>query len=145
MKISIGADHGGYDLKQALIAHLEKQGHTVSDFGTQSRDSVDYPDFSKAVGESISNKETDYGVLICTSGIGVSIAANKITGVRAGMAFNEDMAMYMKLHNDANIICFGQKYITAYMASKMLDMFLATNFEGGRHQRRVEKIKDLES
>lgn len=144
MKLSIGSDHGGYELKTAIIEYLKQQGYEVVDHGTKSTDSVDYPDYAATTGEAVAKGSSELGILICTSGIGISIAANKIKGVRAGIAFNEDMAEYMRLHNDANIICFGQKYITPYMANKLIDIFIKTKFEGGRHQRRVDKISTLE-
>ncbi|WP_309399291.1 ribose 5-phosphate isomerase B [Cerasicoccus maritimus] len=145
MKISIGSDHGGYDLKTALVATLQEDGHEVIDRGANGHDSVDYPDFGEAVAKDVTSRAADYGVLICTTGIGISISANKVHGIRAAVCHNEDAAEFCRLHNNANIICFGQKYDTPYMASKMTRIFLATEFSGGeRHERRLNKITAIE-
>jgi ribose 5-phosphate isomerase B len=140
MKISIGADHGGVDLKDGLGQALRAAGHEVLDRGTHGHESVDYPDFAIAVSNDVAAGTAERGVLVCTTGIGVSISANKIHGIRAALCHNEDGAEFGRRHNDANIICFGQKYITPYMAQKMTMIFLNTGFEGGRHERRVKKI-----
>jgi ribose 5-phosphate isomerase B len=144
MKIAIGADHGGYELKESIKRHLKEKNVDVVDCGTNSNQSVDYPDFALAVGDMVAKKEVNYGVLVCTTGIGQGIAANKISGVRAATCLNEDQAKYSKLHNDANVISFGAKYSSEDEVKKMLDVWLATSFEGGRHQRRVDKIDDIE-
>lgn len=144
MKIAIGADHGGVDLKDYLAAYLADEGHDVIDLGTHGHDSVDYPDFAEAVARTVAQGEAERGVIICTSGIGVSITANKVRGIRAAICHNEDAAEFCRRHNDANVICFGQKYDAPYMATKMLDIFLSTDFEGGRHCRRVDKISSIE-
>lgn len=144
MKISIGADHGGVDLKDALVENIKEMGHEVIDRGTHGHDSVDYPDFATAVGDDIVTKAANFGVLICTTGIGISISANKIPGVRAAVVHNEDGARFCRLHNDANVICFGAKYETPYIATILTKIFLSTDFEGGRHERRVNKISALE-
>lgn len=140
MRIALASDHAGFELKNALVAHLRAGGHEVSDLGTHTADSVDYPDFGKAVGEAVAAGTVERGVVVCSSGIGISIAANKVHGVRSALVMNEDMAEFSRRHNDANIIAFGQKYITPDMAKKYLGIFLATAFEGGRHGRRVGKM-----
>ncbi len=140
MKISLGADHAGVDLKDCIARALLAAGYEIIDRGTHGHDSVDYPDFGVAVGTDVADGTAERGVLVCSTGIGISIAANKISKVRAALCGNEDAAEFCRRHNDANIICFGQKYITPYMAQKMTMIFLKTDFEGGRHLRRVEKI-----
>lgn len=145
MKIALGADHGGVDLKDYLVNFLAQEGHEVADLGTHGHESVDYPDYAEAVAHMVAKGEAERGVVICTSGIGVSITANKVHGIRAAVCHNEDAAEFSRRHNDANVICFGQKYNTPYMASKMLNIFLSTNFEGGdRHCRRIDKMTALE-
>jgi ribose 5-phosphate isomerase B len=144
MKISLGADHAGVDLKDSLAQILRAAGHDVIDCGTQGHDSVDYPDFAVAVARDVASGASERGVLVCSTGIGISIAANKIHKVRAALCHNEDGAEFCRRHNDANIICFGQKYTTPYMAQKMALIFLNTPFEGGRHERRVNKIAQEE-
>jgi len=140
MKVSLGADHGGVDLKDNLAQILRAAGLEIIDRGTHGHDSVDYPDFAVAVAHDVASGAAERGILVCTTGIGISIAANKIHGARAALCHNEDGAEFCRRHNDANIICFGQKYITPYMAQKMAMIFLNTDFEGGRHERRVAKI-----
>lgn len=145
MKIALGADHGGVDLKDYLVNSLAQEGYEVIDLGTHGHESVDYPDYAEAVAHMVAKGEADRGVVVCTSGIGVSIAANKVHGVRAAVCHNEDAAEFCRRHNDANVISFGQKYDAPYMAAKMLNIFLRTEFEGGRHCRRVEKMAAIES
>ena len=140
MKISLGSDHGGVDLKDALVQALRAGGHEVQDRGTHGHHSVDYPDFALAVSRDVVSGAAERGIVVCTTGIGVGIAANKVHGIRAAVCFNEDSAEFCRRHNDANVICFGQKYFTPYMALKLTNIFLTTAFEGGRHERRVEKI-----
>jgi len=144
MNISLGADHAGVDLKDLLAQALRAAGHDVVDRGTHGNESVDYPDFAVAVANDVASGTSDRGVLVCSTGIGISIAANKIHKVRAALVHNEDGAEFCRRHNNANIICFGQKYITPYMAAKMALIFLNTPFDGGRHERRVEKIAQEE-
>ena len=144
MKIAIGADHGGYTLKRELKKHLEEEGYEIVDCGTNSTQSVDYPDFGLAVGDMVSRKEAKWGILLCTTGIGQSITANKIPGIRAALCLNEDQARHSRLHNDANIIVFAARYTLAEEAVKMVDVWLKTSFEGGRHKRRLEKIVEIE-
>ena len=143
MKIAIGSDHGGFDLKAQLIPALIELGYEVIDCGTNSKESVDYPDFAVIVAENVKNKNADYGVLICTTGEGISMAANKIMGIRSGIAYNDDVASLMRKHNDANIISFGAKYVTFEEALTRIKIFVTTQFEGGRHLRRVEKINKI--
>jgi len=150
MKISIGSDHGGVDLKAAIVLSLQEDGHDLIDRGAFSHESVDYPDFASAVARDVVSGEAERGVLICTTGIGISISANKVRGARAAVCHNEDAAEFSRRHNNANIICFGQKYDTPYMAAKMCRIFFQTDWEGEgaggeRHARRVEKMTMLEN
>lgn len=140
MRIVIASDHAGFELKNALAEHLRAEGREVTDLGSYDKSSVDYPDYGKAAAEAVASGQAWRGVLVCSSGIGISIAANRIPGARAALVMNEDMAEFTRLHNDSNLIAFGQKYITADMAKKYLAIFLSTDFEGGRHQRRVNKM-----
>jgi ribose 5-phosphate isomerase B len=143
MTISIGTDHRGYELKEKLKKYLEGHNNTVIDFGTNSTASVDYPDFSKKVGESVAKKESDYGIVICGSGIGASIAANRVKGVRAVNVNNEHMAEMSRRHNNANVISFGADFVDFDTAVKFLEIFLKTPFDGGeRHERRIKKLDE---
>ena len=144
MKIAIGCDHGGFNLKQELVKHLVNKGIEVLDVGTYSLDSCDYPIFGRKVGEAVANNDVDFGVVVCTSGEGIMMAANKVAGVRCGLAYNDDVAALMRQHNNANVIGFGAKFIAVEDAIKRLDIFLSTNFEGGRHERRVNLIENKE-
>lgn len=141
MKISIAADHGGLQLKNALAEYLTNNGHEVVDFGTYTADSCDYPDFAHKAASAVADGSCERGIVVCTTGIGVSMVANKHKGVRCALCTNDDQAKFTRLHNDANMIAFGARYTTEYMAKQMLDVFLATEFEGGRHQKRVDKIE----
>lgn len=143
MKISMACDHGGLELKNALKAHLLDKGYQVCDFGTYTTDSCDYPDYAKLAAQAVSSGECEFGVVVCTTGIGVSIVANKVKGVRCALCQNVDMATMTRKHNNANVIAFGQKYTSVADAIAMTDAFLTTEFEGGRHQRRVDKIENL--
>lgn len=140
MKISIGSDHGGFALKTAIIQELTKRVELI-DQGTYTLESSDYPDFAKKVCSDILLGRALTGILICTSGIGISISANRHRGIRAALVNNEDAAYFSRLHNNANVICLGQKYTTPYLALKYIDIFIKTSFEGGRHQNRVDKIE----
>lgn len=142
-KISIGCDHGATVLKDALVKSLA-DGFEIIDEGTFGTESVDYPDFAKKVCDSVKSGKVDFGVLLCTTGIGMSIAANKVRGIRAALCHNEDCAKFSRLHNDANVICMGAKYVPAELADKMVRIFAETEFEGGRHRRRVDKFMDFE-
>jgi ribose 5-phosphate isomerase B len=144
MIISIGSDHRGFELKERIKEYLSQRKNKVLDFGTDSNASVDYPDFAKRVGESVAKGESKYGIVICGSGVGVSIAANKVRGVRAVNATNRDMAEMSRKHNNANVICFGADFIDFDTAVKYWEIFADTDFEGGeRHNRRIEKINKI--
>lgn len=141
MKISIGADHAGVDVHDALVKALKEQGYEVTDHGTHSHDSVDYPDYAHPVAKDVATGKADYGILVCSTGIGMSIAANKVKGIRAALAYNEDAATFARKHNNANVLCMGQKFVDPKEAITLADIFLKTNFDGGRHERRVEKLE----
>ena len=144
MKISIGSDHGGFDLKEKIIKHFEKD-YEFLDRGTYSKDSCDYPIFAKAVAEDVSNKTADYGIVVCTNGVGVSIVANKIKGVRCALVLNKSMAEHAKLHNDANVIALGEINQTIDEAFEFVKTFIETPFSfEERHARRVNEIKNME-
>jgi len=143
MKIVIGSDHRGYPLKEDLIKFLKETSVDFKDVGTNSSDSVDYPDYAKLVGDSIINEGYDTGILICGSGIGVSMAANKVKGLRAVNANNNNMAEMARKHNNANVICFGSDFIDLEKAKRFLEIFINTDFEGGeRHLRRIQKLEN---
>jgi ribose 5-phosphate isomerase B len=144
MKVAIGADHAGYSLKEELRARLLERGHEVIDLGTCGPDSTDYPDYAAAVGRRVAEGSVDRGVLICSTGVGMSIAANKIPGVRAALAVNADEVHLTRAHNDANVLAFGARYTTVESGLELIDIFFDTPFDGGRHQRRVDKITALE-
>ena len=143
MKIVVGSDHGGYDLKEALRRRLEEEGHEVQDVGCHG-EPVDYPDIAKAACDKIVSGECQLGILICGTGIGISMAANKVKGIRAACCSDCFSAKYTRLHNDANVLCFGGRVVGPGLACMMVDEFLNAQFEGGRHQRRVDKISSLE-
>lgn len=142
MKVALGCDHGGYELKIIVKEHLEKQGYEVLDLGCDSKESVDYPIYGKAVGEAVVEKKADCGIVICGTGIGISIAANKVKGVRAGLCMNTTMAKLTREHNNANVLAFGARIIGDVLALEIVDTFLNTEFQGGRHLRRVSMIED---
>ena len=139
--IAIGADHAGFLLKEQLKKWLESNGHPVQDYGAYSEDSVDYPDFAHPVATAVEKKEFDLGLLVCGSGNGVAMSANKHTGIRAAICWNEDLAALAREHNDANILCLPARFLTPEQAERILDRFLSSSFEGGRHARRVDKIR----
>jgi RpiB/LacA/LacB family sugar-phosphate isomerase len=139
--IAIGADHGGYELKQVLKEHLASNGINVVDYGTNSKDSTDYPDFAHVVAHEVAEQKADAGVLVCTTGVGMSITANKVPGVRAALVFDEEMASMARQHNHANVLCLAGKFTPPDQAKKIVDAFLSAEFEGGRHERRVNKIE----
>jgi glycine hydroxymethyltransferase len=145
MKIAIGSDHGGYTLKKRLVDILKEKDITVEDLGTDSADSVDYPDYAAAVADEVSNATVDQGIIVCTTGIGVSITANKFPRVRAALCMNPEMASMTRQHNNANVLCLSGKFTTHEEAEKILEAWLDADFEGGRHERRVKKIKDYAS
>lgn len=142
LSIAIASDHAGYDLKVALKQELEAKGHEVVDLGTNGRDSVDYPDFGYAVALALREHKADRGVLICGSGVGISIAANRYSEVRAALIHDALGARLARQHNDANVICFGGRMIGADVARDCLKIFLETQFEGGRHAGRIEKLSN---
>ena len=144
MKVAIGSDHAGFDMKEVIIEYLKENNHEVVDMGTYSTESVDYPDFAKKVGEAVVDKEVDYGILMCGSGIGISIAANKVKGVRAALCFYPTMAELSRKHNDANVLVMAGRLMGYDVAKWTVSKFLSTKFEGGRHQRRVDKITKIE-
>ncbi|MBU0740867.1 ribose 5-phosphate isomerase B [bacterium] len=144
MMIAIGNDHRGYAHKVALVRRLERGGHGVLDMGCGDCASADYPDHALAVGEAVAAGDAELGVLICGSGIGMSIAANKVPGIRAALCCNDEMAATTRRHNDSNVICFSGDHTSIADAERMLELWLATEFEGGRHARRVDKIRAFE-
>lgn len=144
MKIAIGSDHGGYDLKEQLKYYLTKNGYEVIDVGTYSKDSCNYPEFAIKCARQVSEGVCRFGVIICTTGEGVTMAANKIKGVRAGLAYNVDVARLMREHNDANVMTLGAKFTTFKEASERLDAFLNAKFLEGRHAVRVQMINNLD-
>jgi len=144
VKIAIGADHAGFNLKEEIKKHLEKKGIAVIDKGTYSTESVDYPDFGEAVAEAVVQKEVDFGIVICGTGIGISIAANKVPGIRAALCSDTFSAHSAREHNDANVLALGARVVGVGLALDIVDTFLGASFEGGRHARRVEKIAGIE-
>lgn len=142
MKISIASDHAGYKYKQLIKKYLEERGFEVIDHGTSSTDSVDYPDFIKLAAKDVSEHTSDLGIGVCGSGIGVSIVANKFKGVRAALVLDETMAKLSRKHNDANFLALGERLMDENKIEKILDVWLNTKFEGGRHERRVRKIEE---
>ena len=145
MKIALGADHGGYCLKTAIINYLIEKGIEYTDFGCFSEESVDYAVYAKKVADAVSCGEYDKGILCCGTGIGISIAANKVKGIRAAVVTNEFCAEMTRRHNDANILAMGGRVITPEQAVKFTDIFLNTEFEGGRHERRIAQITAIEN
>lgn len=140
MNIAIGGDHAGYHYKERIIEHLKSQGHEVSDYGPSSDGSVDYPDHVHPLADSITSKQNELGILICGSGNGVAMTANKHEGIRAALCWNSEISSLARLHNDANIICIPARFVAYEYAESLVDTFVTTSFEGGRHQRRVDKI-----
>ena len=140
MKISIGNDHAGTDYKFAIIKHLEAKGYSVNNHGTDTNDSVDYPDFVHPVAEDVETKSVDFGILICGSANGVAMTANKHQKVRAGICWTKEITELTRQHNNANICCIPARYTALQQAVAIVDTFLNTEFEGGRHKRRVDKI-----
>ena len=140
MKIAIGCDHAGFDYKEVIVALLQSQGHMVQDFGAHSAVSVDYPDFAHPVAEAVESGLADRGILICGSGNGVAMTANKHQKIRCALCWNEEIASMARLHNNANIIALPARYVPEILAQAMVRIFLSTEFEGGRHNNRVDKI-----
>ncbi|WP_456383666.1 ribose 5-phosphate isomerase B [Persephonella sp.] len=144
MKVAVGSDHAGFEYKEIVKKHLEQKGYQVIDKGTYSTESVDYPVYGEAVARAVASGEADRGIVICGTGIGISIAANKVKGVRAALCTNEYMARMARKHNDANVLAFGARVLGIDVALGIVDEFFSTEFEGGRHERRVNLIKKIE-
>ena len=144
MKIALGCDHGGYELKEFVKTVLERLGHTYEDFGCYSKESCDYPDFGEAAARAVAEGKCDRGIVICTTGIGISIAANKVKGIRCAHCADCLQAEMTRRHNDANMIAICAGFTGKNMAERMVEVFLSTEFEGGRHARRVDKIMAIE-
>lgn len=144
MKLALAADHAGFLLKEHLREKLIAGGHQVTDYGTDSEASVDYPDFASAVARDVAEGRAERGILVCSSGVGMAISANKVLGIRAAVGTSEDQVAVIRGHNDANVLSFGAKYTDGAQAERMVDVFLTTDFEGGRHERRIAKIRKIE-
>lgn len=144
MKIYAGSDHAGFELKQRLIEAARGWGHEVEDLGPATADRVDYPDYGAAVGRAVANDPSSRGLLVCGSGIGIMMAANKVSGIRAATLWNEESAKLSRLHNDANVFSVGERLVPGDLAEAMLKLWLETEFEGGRHTGRVAKIHTIE-
>jgi RpiB/LacA/LacB family sugar-phosphate isomerase len=146
-KIAIGCDHGGFELKQAIVSYLHKKDPfadkysvVIKDFGCHNTDSVDYPDYAHAVCDTITEGGNEFGILICGTGIGISIAANRYSHIRAGLCYNAETAALTRQHNNANVLCLGGRQTTAEQAYAIVDAFFTAQFEGGRHQKRLDKL-----
>ena len=138
--VAIGADHAGFEYKTVIVDLLQNQGITVKDYGTHTKDSVDYPDFAHPVAKAVESGEAGWGILVCGSGNGVAISANKHQGIRAAICWQSELARLSREHNNANILCLPARFISLPAAEEMVNVFLRTYFEGGRHEKRVEKI-----
>ncbi|MFB3851138.1 MAG: ribose 5-phosphate isomerase B [Acidobacteriota bacterium] len=143
MRIAIASDHAGYELKKFIKDYLQKSGRAVEDFGTDSEESVDYPDFAKKVCEAVLSKGFERGILVCGSGVGMSISANRFKGIRAVLCQDLYTAEYSRLHNNSNVLCLPGRLIGKGLAEKILEVWLKTKFEGGRHLKRIEKIEEI--
>jgi ribose 5-phosphate isomerase B len=144
MKIAIGSDHAGFSLKEKIKEFLLSKGYEVLDFGTNSTEPTHYPIFAKEVARAVQRKEADFGILICGSGIGMSITANKFKGIRAALCLNEYMARMSRRHNNANVLCLGDRVLGEELALSIVSAWLSEDFEGGRHQKRLELIQEIE-
>ncbi len=144
MKIAVASDHAGYRLKEYIKEFLKREGYQVLDLGTNSPESVDYPDYAAKLAELVSKSRVDRGILICGTGIGMSIVANKFPGVRAALCWSEETAALSRRHNNANVLCLGGRVLKPEEAVRILKVWLSTEFEGGRHLRRIEKIRKIE-
>lgn len=144
MKIAVACDHGGLNLKNAVIGYLKANGYEYEDFGTHTTDSCDYPDYALPAAEAVASGKCDKGILICSTGIGVSIVANKVNGIRCAHCHDVYCAKFTRLHNNANMLAMGEKVVGVGYALQIVETFLTTEFEGGRHERRVAKIADIE-
>ncbi len=145
MRIAMGCDHGGFDLKEDIKAFLTEQGHEVEDFGCRGRESCDYPEFGEAAARAVAEGKCERGIVICTSGIGISISANKVRGVRCALCGDPWSAEMTRRHNDANMLALGAGVVGPLLARQIVTAFLGHDFEGGRHQRRVDKMMDIEN
>ena len=145
MKIAIGCDHGGFEHKNAIAEHLKERGFEVTDFGIDENKSVDYPEIALKVANSVVSGENTLGILVCGTGIGMSMAANKVNGIRAAAVSDHFSAKYTRLHNNANILCLGGRVIGIGTALELADLFVDTEFEGGRHQKRIDMITEIEN
>ena len=145
MKIAIGCDHGALDLKNKVIAHLTAKGHEVVNFGTDTLDSCDYPDFAAPAAKAVASGECDKGIVLCTTGIGVSITANKVKGIRCALLSDVMSARMTRQHNDTNMMAIGAAVVGQMLALEIIDTWLTTEYEGGRHQRRIDKMMALEN
>lgn len=145
MKIAIGCDHGGFELKEAVREYLEQRSISYEDFGAYSTDSVDYAPIAAKAAHTVADGNADFGILICSTGLGISMAANKVKGIRAAVCTNEFCAEMTRRHNNANVLCMGGKVVDVDLGIKMVDIFLNTEFEGGRHQRRIDQIAQIEN
>jgi len=145
MKIALAADHAGYEEKEHLKSTLQDLGIEYEDFGTVSTESVDYPDYAKKVGDAVASGEVDSGLLVCGSGTGMAIAANKVPGVRAAVAWNEEIARLAREHNNANVLSLAARYTSPEENEKIVKAWFGAHFDGGRHQRRVDKIAEIEA
>ncbi len=144
MKIALGSDHGGYNLKEEIKKHLEKKGIEYVDYGTNSTESVDYPEFGMKVAQAVTSGECEKGIVCCGTGIGISISANKVKGIRCAVVTDTFSAEMSRAHNNANVLALGERVVGIGLALKIVDVWLETEFEGGRHERRVNKIGDIE-
>lgn len=140
MKIALASDHAGYELKLQLIEYLKEKGYEIKDFGAYSSESSDYPDFAHPLASAVENNEFDYGITLCGTGNGINMTANKHQGIRSALCWIPELAYYARLHNDANICALPARFISFYTAKQIVDVFLSTDFEGGRHLRRIKKI-----
>lgn len=145
LKIAMGCDHAGFDMKEEIKEKLTEEGYIINDLGTYSNESVDYPDFGIKVGESVAKGECDFGIAICGSGIGISISANKVKGVRAALVCDKERASLARMHNNANVLAIGARFTDIKTAKIIVDTFLNTAFEGQRHEKRIDKINEYEN
>lgn len=144
MKLAVASDHAGFDLKQTVYQYLIDQGHDVADLGTNDKSSCNYPDIAKKMAETLQQSRADLGILICGTGIGMSMTANKFKGIRAACCSDIFSAKYTRAHNDANVLCFGERVVGAGLAQMLVDAFISTEYEGGRHQIRLDIIEQIE-
>ena len=144
MIIALGCDHAAYELKEAIKAKMESEGHTIIDVGTYSPESTDYAKYGHAVGKAVASGEAERGIAVCGSGIGISISCNKVPGIRAALCTTTEMGELSRRHNNANVLCMGARIISQELAFDIIDTWMTTDFEGGRHLRRINEIEDLD-